>query len=120
MWYQSFTIHYATHGTYVHTYYCFRPEASVSKVLSARNDTNSTKHELPAKYSTILSGWGNKIYATLSNGKISPKDYDTQKFIIQNHYPSRHEYIYSLISVNHPNNLTHPIDLIAAPQKNLR
>ena len=39
--------------------------------------THTTKHELPAKYSTMLSEWGNNIYTDLSNYKISPNDCDT-------------------------------------------
>ena len=45
MWYQSITIYSATHGVYVHQYYCFRPEANDPKGLSAVNDTNTTKHD---------------------------------------------------------------------------
>ena len=68
----------------------------------------------------MISEWENKIYTALSNDKISPKDYDTQKFIIQNHYPYGYESLYSLISSNHTNNLTHPIDLIAASPTKLK
>ena len=54
MWYQSVTINSATYAIYLHTYYCFRPEANDSKVFSAGNDTNTIKHGLPAKYSTMI------------------------------------------------------------------
>ena len=57
----------------------------------------------------MLSEWVNKIYTALSNDKIFPKDFDTQKFIIRNHYSSGYEALYSLISSNHPNKLTHTI-----------
>ena len=86
MRYQSVTIHSVTHGIYVHPYYFFIPEANDSKVFNAGNETNTTKHDLPAKYFTIISEWRNKIYTTISNDRIFPKDRDTQKFIIQNHY----------------------------------
>ena len=49
MWYQSVSIHSAIHKIYVHPYYCFRPEANDSKLFSAGNDTNKTKHNLPEK-----------------------------------------------------------------------
>ena len=55
MWYQSVTIHSATHGIYVYTYYLFIPEVNYFKGISTRNDTNRTKHDLPEKYSTMLS-----------------------------------------------------------------
>ena len=43
MWYRYVTINYATHGIYVHPYYCFRPEENNSKVFSAGNDKNTSK-----------------------------------------------------------------------------
>ena len=65
MWYQSVTIHSETHGIYVHPHYCFRPEETYSKIFSAGNDTNTTKHDLPEKYSTTISDWKNEIYTLL-------------------------------------------------------
>ena len=67
----------------------------------------------------MLYEWGNNIYTALSKDKIPPKDCDTQKFIIRNHYPSGYEYLYFLIRDNHTNNLTHPIDIIAVPPTQL-
>ena len=119
MWYQYITIHSATHGIYVHPYYFFVPEANYSKGLSSENDTNTTKQDLPEKYSTILSERVNNIYTALRNKKTSPKEYDIQKFIVCNHYPSVYEYIYSLIISSDPNNLNRPIYLIAAPPTQL-
>ena len=55
MWYQSITAHSSTPGIYVHPYYFFRTESNYPKGLSSGNDTNTTKHYLPAKYSTTLS-----------------------------------------------------------------
>ena len=115
MWYQYLTIHSVNHGIYVHPYYCFRPEANKPKWLISVNDTNTIKHDLPDKYSTMLYEWGNNIYTALSNEKFTPKDCDTQKFIIWNHYSSGYEDLYYLISENHPNNLNHTIDLISEP-----
>ena len=63
----------------------------------------------------MLCDWGNKIYTTLSNKKIFPKYCDTQNFIIQIHYPSGYESIYSLISANCTIKLTLPIDIIDVP-----
>ena len=120
MRHQYVTINYATHGIYVHLYYFFITEANDPKIFSAGNDTNATKHDLPEKYSTMLSEGENKICIDLSNRKIPPKDYDTQKFITRNHYPYVYEAIYSLISANLPNNLTHTIDLIDAPPTQLK
>ena len=68
----------------------------------------------------MLSEWGGKIYIALSNGKIYLKDCDTHKFIICNQYPSGYEDLYSLISANYPNNLTHPIYIISAPPIQLK
>ena len=65
MWYQYVTIHSETHEIYLHPYYCFRPKSNDSKVFSAVNEKNTTKHYLLVKYSTKLSEWGNKIYTTL-------------------------------------------------------
>ena len=116
--YHSVTIHSATHGIYVHPYYCFRPEIDYSKLLCAGNDTITTKHYVPGKYSTMISEWENNIYTALSNEKIFPKYFYTQNFIIPNHYPSEYESFYSQISDNRPNNLTRPIYLISAHQNN--
>ena len=120
MWYQYVTINYAIHTIYIHPHYCFRPEENDSKLFSARNDTNTTKNELHKKYSTMISDRGNNIYTALNNDKIFPTDCDTQKFIIQNRYSYGYEYIYSMISANHPNKLNHNIDLIAAPPTQLK
>ena len=120
MWYRSVTIQYATHGIYVHTCYCFIPEANNSKVFNSGNYTNTTKRDLPEKYYSMLSEWGNNIYTAISNEKIFPKDCDTQKFIICNHYPSGYEAHYYLIRDNYPNNLTHPIDLMSVPPTQLK
>ena len=68
----------------------------------------------------MISEWGNKIYTAISNEKIFSKDCDTQNFIIRNHYPSGYEAIYSLISANNPNTLTHPVDIIAAHPTKLK
>ena len=81
---------------------------------------HTTKHDLPEKYSIMFSEWGNKIYTTLSNDKIFPKDCDTQNFVIRNHYPYLYEDQYSLIRSNHPNNLNYTIDIIDVPPKQLK
>ena len=73
MWYQYFTIHSSTHGIYIHLYYCFIPEANDFKGLSSGNATNTNKHDLPAKHSTILSEWGDKIYTAIGNKKSPPR-----------------------------------------------
>ena len=112
MWYRYITIHSATNGMYVNTYYCFIPKENDPKGFSPRNDTNTTKYDLTEKNFTMLYEWGNTIYTTLSNDRISPKDCDTQRFIIQNHYLSRYKARHSLISANQPNRFTHPIYLI--------
>ena len=71
MWYQYVTIHSVTHGIYVNTYYWFRPESNDSKVFSYGNDTNTTKHDLTAKYSTILSEWEEIFTQFLVTTKVS-------------------------------------------------
>ena len=53
MWYQSVTIHSATHRIYLHPYYCFRTESHYPKGFSYVNDPNKTKHDLPEN-STML------------------------------------------------------------------
>ena len=52
--------------------------------------------------------------------KIFPKDCDTHNSIIRKHYPSVYEALYSLISSNRPNNLTHPTDPISTPPTQLK
>ena len=44
--------------------------------------------------SIMLSEWGGNILTAFSNDKIFPKDCDTHKFIIRNHYPYLCESIY--------------------------
>ena len=44
IWYQSATIHSATHVIYVHMHYCFKPEENDSKGFSSGHDTNKTKN----------------------------------------------------------------------------
>ena len=68
----------------------------------------------------MLYEWGNNIHTALSNDQIFTKDCDTQKFIIRNHYPSVYEDLHSLISANHTNNLTRPIETIYAPPTHLK
>ena len=63
---------------------------------------------------------GGNIYTALSNNKIPPKDCDTQKPIIQNHYPYGYEALYSLIIANNTNNLNLPIDIIAMTPTQLK
>ena len=120
MCYQYITIQSATHGIYLHPYYCFRHEENYSKGFSVGNDTTHNQHTTFLEKILMISEWGNNIYTALSNEKIPPKDCDTHKFIIWNHYPSGYEAIYSLILANHPNNLTQPIDIIAAPPTQLK
>ena len=91
------------------------PKDSVLEMIQHR-----TKHELPSKYPTMLSEWGNKIYSTLSNNKIFPKDCDTQKIIIGNRYPSIYESLFSVIISNHPNNFTRHVYIISAPPTQLK
>ena len=65
-----------------------------SKVFSTGNDTNKTTHDLPEKYSIMLSERGKNIYTAVRNKQILPKDCDNQKFVIWNHYPCVYEYLY--------------------------
>ena len=95
MWYQYVTIHSETHEIYVHPYYYFRIEVNDSKGFSAVNDANTTRQYLPKKQFTMISDrGGGGIYTALSNEKVFPKYFDTQKFIIRNHYPYGYESLY--------------------------
>ena len=103
---------------YIHT------TASYMKQIIQKDSVTEMTQKKPSmnflKNSTIIFEWGKKICIYLSNRKISPKDYDTQKFIIRNHFPYGYEAIYYLIRANHPNNLNHPIDIISeTPTKSM-
>ena len=87
------------------------PKDSVLEMTQAQPNTTLLKK------STILSELRKNIYTALRNDKNSPNDCDTQKFIIQNHYPPGYKAIYYMVSANNPNNITHPMDIIATPSK---
>ena len=53
---------------YIHTTVSEQRQKN-SKIRIAVNDTNTTKHELPAKYSTMLSEWRKKFTLILVTKK---------------------------------------------------
>jgi hypothetical protein len=116
-WYRELTIYAASHGIYVHPYYCFRKNANHLRGFTAGEDTDTTAYDLPLRYIPILDEWGAKIYTALNGDKVFHKDKcDELKAIVATHDGGKgYEALYSVIGTDHPNNTRHSTDVIARP-----